>query len=116
MPNRAKVYRPAPTTKRPSPSDVSRGTREQRGYTWRWRQFAKLYLRSHPLCVACADRNRVTAATCVDHADGNGPNGDRGYDEANLRALCQSCHSRKTATEDGGFGRKPKARGRTGPG
>ena len=28
------------------------------------------------------------------------------YDERNLQALCHECHSRKTATEDGGFGRK----------
>jgi 5-methylcytosine-specific restriction protein A len=28
-------------------------------------------------------------------------------DEKNLQGLCLSCHSKKTATEDGGFGREP---------
>jgi 5-methylcytosine-specific restriction protein A len=33
--------------------------------------------------------------------------GDRGllYANENVQSLCESCHSRKTATEDGGFGR-----------
>ena len=30
------------------------------------------------------------------------------YDERNLQALCHECHSRKTATEDGGFGNRGK--------
>lgn len=30
--------------------------------------------------------------------------GPRAYDESNLVTLCRSCHSRKTASHDGGFG------------
>jgi hypothetical protein len=40
----------------------------------------------------------------VDHRDGLGPNGPRGYDESNWCAMSASCHSRKTASRDGGFG------------
>ncbi|TFB96539.1 HNH endonuclease [Cryobacterium sp. MDB2-A-2] len=43
-------------------------------------------------------------ATQVDHIDGLGPNGPRGFDNNNLQALSASHHSRKTASRDGGFG------------
>ena len=54
------------------------GNSNARGYTYRWKKLR------------------------VPHK------GDRSllYDERNLQALCHECHSRKTVTEDGGFGRK----------
>jgi 5-methylcytosine-specific restriction protein A len=36
------------------------------------------------------------------------------WDPANLQALCARCHNRKTALEDGGFGRAPKREKRPG--
>ena len=60
-----------------------------------WRKFAKTYLIEHPLCVLCAG---LTAATQVDHIVPRSEGGDD-WDEANLQALCQSCHSRKTMRE-----------------
>jgi 5-methylcytosine-specific restriction protein A len=51
----------------------------------------------------CHAEGRVTAAQHVDHVV---PREQGGSDDwANLQALCASCHSRKTALEDGGFGR-----------
>lgn len=45
----------------------------------------------------------VVQATDVDHIV---PREQGGSDQwSNLQALCHSCHSKKTATEDGGFGR-----------
>lgn len=57
---------------------------------------------SGPLCVVCymSEPRRITPATDVDHVDGN-PRHNR---PENLRPLCHSCHSRRTAT-DQSFGR-----------
>lgn len=107
MPSKAKQYKPHPTS---APAAGARASRHERGYDSRWSKFAKSYLLRHPLCVMCKDRGRIVTATCVDHVDGLGPRGARGFDETNLRALCARCHSRKTVLEDGGFGRKPKAK------
>lgn len=109
MPIRAKQYRPHRTPVSTSTAPEARGTRHDRGYNSRWSRVSKLYLLRNPLCVLCADKGRVTRARCVDHIDGLGPLGPLGYDETNFQPLCQSCHSRKTVNQDGGFGRKPKA-------
>jgi 5-methylcytosine-specific restriction protein A len=58
-----------------------------------------MVLASHPLCAVCDE-----PATDVDHIDGNARNND----VHNLQSLCHSCHSRKTARQDGGFGRPPR--------
>lgn len=77
--------------------EKSRGTARQRGYTARWERFRRHYLRRHPQCVSCG-----STATDVDHVDGLGPLGPRGYDPANLRALCHPCHSARTAVDQPG--------------
>lgn len=45
------------------------------------------------------------AATHVDHVVPLERGGAR-FDEGNLQPLCAPCHSRKTARQDGGFGRE----------
>lgn len=65
-----------------------------RGYTARWRRVSRTYLYRHPVCAHCGG-----AATEVDHIDGLGPHGPRGWDESNFQGLCKPCHSRKTARE-----------------
>jgi 5-methylcytosine-specific restriction enzyme A len=79
-----------------------------RGYTSKWARAAKAYLADHPLCecddcllIPPAERPR---AQHVDHRDGCGPNGPRGFDPTNFMAMAHACHSRKTARQDGGFG------------
>lgn len=90
-------------------SDRKRPSASARGYTYKWAQHARDYLRRHRECmsVECVQLPWWSrpAATDVDHLDGHGPNGPRGYDDTNLQALCHACHSKKTATQDGGFGR-----------
>jgi 5-methylcytosine-specific restriction enzyme A len=56
--------------------------------------------------VHCQSRNRITVATDVDHIVQLRVAPERKYDETNLQALCKPCHSTKTASEDGGFGRR----------
>lgn len=85
--------------------DEHRGTATERGYNSRWRKARLTYLRQHPLCVHCEREGRVTAATDVDHITPHRGDQELFWDAANnWQPLCKSCHSRKTATEDNGFG------------
>lgn len=66
----------------------------------------------HPLCE-CEHCQQLPPwarqqATDVDHIDGLGPLGPRGYDWDNLQALSHAHHSHKTATFDGGYGNKKR--------
>jgi 5-methylcytosine-specific restriction protein A len=77
-----------------------------RGYGVHWQRIRASYLRRHPICE---EPDCDQASTDVDHIDGRGPRGDNR--DVNLRAYCHSHHSRKTATQDGGFGKKiPRTR------
>jgi 5-methylcytosine-specific restriction endonuclease McrA len=66
----------------------------------RWAAVRRAVLARDPTCVACG----AAPSSDVDHvrplrevlASGGDP-----FDEANLMALCSSCHSRKTAAEVG---------------
>jgi 5-methylcytosine-specific restriction protein A len=111
VPNRPPSYRPSGSRQRQqaaaAASDAARGTAAQRGYGSRWQRLRLAVLAERPLCEDCKLRNVVAEATEVDHIDGKGPLGPRGYDLDNLRPLCKRCHSRKTARDNGGFGRTP---------
>lgn len=57
----------------------------------RWRRLSARILRER---VTCEDASGCTQpAAEVHHVDGLGPAGPRGYDRANLQALCSSHHS-----------------------
>jgi len=86
-------------------SDAQRGTSHQRGYNRRWQKARITYLRREPLCKYCAAAGLVVAATEVDHIIPHKGNQDLFWDSDNWQGLCKPCHSRKTAIEDGGFGR-----------
>jgi len=102
--------------------DERRGTAAERGYDGRWVKARATWLRKYPLCVHCERESRVTAATVVDHIKPHKLKQaiDSGDSEAIRRAqelfwdsennwmsLCKYHHDLKTATEDGGFGRRP---------
>ncbi len=98
-------------------ADRGRPTAVARGYDARWRSRRATYLDSIAELVAgvrtvycenCAKphvegRPGVFLAEDdghpieVDHIDGRGPKGDNR--DANLQALCRSCHQRKTALQ-----------------
>lgn len=68
-----------------------------------WRRLRAYVLQLHPLCACGCGRPSDT----VDHIDGDAMNNEI----ANLQGMTAACHSRKTASADGGFGnRKGKAR------
>ena len=69
-----------------------------KAYGSAWRKVRDAYLKTHPLCEACG-----TWACEVDHITPLAQGGTN--DWHNLQALCKACHSRKTATHDGGFAR-----------
>lgn len=85
--------------------DKQRGTATQRGYDSRWRKARKTFLSRNPLCKHCEEEGRLTPATVVDHVVPHKGDKVLFWDKDNWQPLCTRCHNRKTAKEDGGFGR-----------
>lgn len=94
-----------PPTHRPPRAGLpaARDSSARRGYDAAWRRLSEHVRRSRPVCERCGRR----PSECVDHVVSLARGGAR-YDPANLMALCWSCHSQKTAEQDGSFGRRPK--------
>jgi 5-methylcytosine-specific restriction protein A len=90
--------------------DKRRGTSTERGYDARWRKLRLWFLNTHPLCAECGRKGILTAASVVDHVIPHKGDQQLLYDQNNLQSLCVSCHSRKTAAEDGSFGNARRAR------
>ncbi|MEY9097015.1 HNH endonuclease [Paenibacillus sp. RC84] len=85
-------------------AEWERGTAAKRGYGHKWRLARAGYLRKHPICVHCHNNDRLNAATVVDHIIPHRGDKELFWKRDNWQPLCASCHSIKTATEDGGFG------------
>ena len=66
-----------------------------------WRDACLMFQRRHPLCADPfgIHGGRPVVATEVDHIQPL--SGGGGNEWENLQALCNSCHSRKTARETG---------------
>ncbi len=88
----------------PTPARLSAA---KRGYGARWQKTSRAYLAAHPLCVDPyrAHRGRAVAATLTDHIVPHRGDMRLFWDSDNWQPLCASCHGRKTAEEDGGYGR-----------
>lgn len=86
----------------------------RRGYGAAWRRlkakvFASIALNQgwpYALCEAHLKRGERVKASDLDHKVTKARGGTD--DPANLQALCHSCHSKKTAKEDGGFNNRRK--------
>jgi len=66
-----------------------------------WKNLRKLVLARDPICAIC-QRN---ASTVADHIIPHKGSWTLFSDlNNNLQGICDECHSRKTAREDGGFG------------
>lgn len=79
-------------------ADVRRGSRHERGYGAEWvRIRERIMVRDCGLCQPCMRARRVTAAHAVDHIVPKSQGG--GDDDNNLQAICNPCHSEKTAGE-----------------
>ena len=78
----------------------NRPSAHRRGYNSRWRKERELFLAAHPFCAECLKNGIHTAATDVDHIVPHKGDKRLFWDKSNWQALCHSCHSRKTASED----------------
>lgn len=85
-----------------------KGNTTERGYGVRWARYSKQYRKDNPLCVDCLAMGRLTSVEHGGHVDHiqavTGPDDPQFWNPANHASRCISCHSRKTAQEDGGFG------------
>lgn len=92
--------------------DRARGSSSQRGYTSRWQRYSRSFRKANPLCVNCSAQGLIRPSEHVDHIKAvSGADDPLFWDKSNHQALCQSCHSRKTIREDGGFGSGRRGRG-----
>jgi 5-methylcytosine-specific restriction protein A len=89
-------------------TEVKRESSTKRGYGYRWQQTSKGFLRAHPLCQ-CPDCKegeiRLLKADVVDHIIPHKNDMVLFWDRNNWQAMNEVCHNKKTAREDGGFGR-----------
>jgi 5-methylcytosine-specific restriction protein A len=72
-------------------------------YDGEWRKTRAAFLAENPACVWCGGK-----AQEVDHVNAVRENPSIRLAWSNLRATCTSCHSRRTATEQG-FARRGRA-------
>lgn len=83
--------------------EQARGSATARGYGFDWRTLRASHLAAHP---TCSHPECGKAATDVDHVNPHRGDDRLRLDAGNLQSLCHSHHSSKTATQDGGFGRR----------
>lgn len=86
-----------------------RGSAAKRLYGHKWRKMTDLWLRQRENrnCFYCLQKNppKKRTPTVVDHFIPHKGDLNLFWDRSNWRPSCKQCHDRKTATEDGGFGR-----------
>jgi 5-methylcytosine-specific restriction protein A len=104
MPSRPPVHRPqnAQAARKHEPY-TQRAKTTARGYGWQWQRLRAAHAMNHPaICVDCGHAGQ-SSEMHLDHRTARSKGGTD--DTVNLQWLCVRCHSRKTAKEDGGFGR-----------
>lgn len=98
MPTAPKRRRPL---KPPGRRRELRPSSSARGYGRRWQKYSRGFLAANPFCRICNAAGRVSASEATDHIEPiSGPSDPLFWSPANHQALCWSCHSRKTATEN----------------
>ncbi|ADU30991.1 HNH endonuclease signature motif containing protein [Evansella cellulosilytica] len=90
--------------------DKQRGSSTERGYDYRWQKASRSFLKRNPLCVCeeCKKKIVPLPANVVDHITPHKGNMKLFWDKNNWQSMNKRCHDKKTAKEDGGFGRDSK--------
>ena len=85
----------------------ARKTSTQRGYGYRWQRASAAWLLAHPIAVDWFGDHKgvIYAAEVVDHIIPHKGDMKLFWDPDNWQGLTKTDHDRKTAVEDGGFGR-----------
>jgi len=104
---------PTLSSMRPAGRD-GRPCAAQRGYGRRWQRARRQYLAAHSTCETCARVGLICTATVVDHIIPHRGDSRLFWHRGNWQALCKPCHDRKTAMEDGGFGKMPQGHEKAG--
>lgn len=81
--------------------DQRRGTAHERGYTYKWNRYSKVFL-TNPENVFCKLHlpGCTNLSECVDHIDPpDGPNDPRFWDTSNHQGACIHCNSVKGHTK-----------------
>ena len=77
-----------------------------------WKNARKLQFHRNPICEQNPDertgRPCTSPATVVDHKKPHRGNWELFMDAMNLQSMCKHHHDKKTATQDGGLGNRPK--------
>ena len=88
---------------KPKAWDHNGKTASQRGYGKQWRATRAVIMRRDlGLCQVCKKKGMITKATEVDHILHKAAGGDDS--DANLQAICHTCHRAKTRMESQGGG------------
>lgn len=85
--------------------DAAPGAVNKFYHSTHWRKLRALFLKKHPICNHCQNKDIITKATTVDHIVSINPNDGWNTENGkyphplntdNLQALCFKCHARKT--------------------
>lgn len=103
--------------------DASRPSAAKRGYGRQWQKERLAHFRAYPFCVdpyrvhgywhadGCGGERRwielPIEATVLDHKVPHRGDAEKFKDPHNRQGLCDTCHNRKTATEDSAFAGHP---------
>lgn len=83
--------------RKPRNRTIDRRSAAARGYDRTWQKVRSQKLALDPLCQDCICKGRSTAAVDVHHNLKVSDRPDLRLDLENLRSLCKSCHSIRTA-------------------
>ena len=83
--------------------EAARGSARERGYDSQWEEIRAVVIREEPFCRLCLAAGRRTPSAEVDHIRPLRAGGT--HTRVNLRALCATCHRRRTAIDQSGWGR-----------